>query len=94
MAYAEKIESFGDTNCIWQIENLIDVLHVIPEILVKLFLVTQVKKISWTNIIGCIPDPTPTQCKFGCNNCDSKFWKDTPRMRTHVKEMQKWREQQ
>ena len=38
-------------------------------------------------IIGCIPDPTPVQCKFGCRECDdSKFWKETPEMREHIKE--------
>ena len=44
-------------------------------------------------IIGCIPDPTPVQCKFGCRECDSKFWKDTPEMRDHVKEMEEWRKE-
>ena len=41
-------------------------------------------------IIGCIPDPTPVQCKFGCNDCNSKFWKDTPRMRDHLKEVEEF----
>ena len=45
-------------------------------------------------IIGCIPDPTPVQCKFGCRECDSKFWKDTPEMRNHIKEVKEYWEQQ
>ena len=45
-------------------------------------------------IIGCIPDPTPVQCKFGCRECDSKFWKDTPKMRKHIKEVKEYWEQQ
>ena len=44
-------------------------------------------------IIGCIPDPTPVQCKFGCRECDSKFWKDTPEMRDHIKQMEEWRKE-
>ena len=44
-------------------------------------------------IIGCIPDPIPVQCKFGCRECDSKFWKDTPEMRDHVKQMKEWRKE-
>ena len=45
-------------------------------------------------IIGCIPDPTPVQCKFGCRECDAKFWKDTPKMRKHIKEVKEYWEQQ
>ena len=97
MAYAEKIESYGDTN--WYLvdrkpyrcpscnsRNIGKAILGYPS--------EEDFMDESLYIIGCIPDPTPTQCKFGCNDCDSKFWKDTPRMRTHVKEMQKWREQQ
>ncbi len=89
MAYAEKIESYGDTN--WYLvdrkpyrcpscnsRNIGKAILGYPS--------EEDFMDESLYIIGCIPDPTPTQCKFGCNDCDSKFWKDTPRMRTHVKE--------
>ena len=38
-------------------------------------------------IIGCIPDPTHLQWKFGCLDCDSKFWKNTPIMKKHIKDL-------
>ena len=50
MAYAEKIESYGDTNWYLVDQNPIDVLRVIPGILEKLFLVIQAKKIFLTKL--------------------------------------------
>ena len=40
--------------------------------------------------IGCLQSPTPVQCKFNCNICDSKFWKDAPEMRNHIKEVKEY----
>ena len=98
MAYAEKIESFGDTN--W---------YLVDRKPYKCPTSNSTKTIAkavlgypteddWFNeniyCIGCIPSPTPVQCKFGCNECDSKFWKDTPEMRDHIREVKEYWEQQ
>ncbi len=79
-----------------QTENFIDSRIVIQEKLVKLFLAIPTEEDFYNEdlfIIGCIPDPTPEQCKFGCRECDSKFWKDTPEMRNHIKEVKEYWEQ-
>ena len=34
--------------------------------------------------IGCLPSPFPEQEKFGCNTCDSRFFKDTPKARAYL----------
>ena len=98
MAYAEKIENFGDSN--W---------YLIDRKPYKCPTCNSTKTIAkavlgypteddWFNeniyCIGCIPSPTPVQCKFGCNECDSKFWKDTPEMRDHIREVKEYWEQQ
>ena len=97
MAYAEKIEVFGESN--WFLIDrkpyrcpTCNSRHIGKSILGY---PTEEDFYDETLfIIGCIPDPTPVQCKFGCRECDSKFWKDTPKMRKHIKEVKEYWEQQ
>ena len=97
MAYAEKIEVFGESN--WFLIDrkpyrcpTCNSSHIGKSILGY---PTEEDFYDETLfIIGCIPDPTPVQCKFGCRECDSKFWKDTPKMRKHIKEVKEYWEQQ
>ena len=96
MAYAEQVDKFGDTNL-----DLIDrkpyrCPYCNSRKIGKAILGYPTEEDFYDEslfIIGCIPDPTPVQCKFGCRECDSKFWKDTPEMRDHVKQMEEWRKE-
>ena len=96
MAYAKQIDNYGDTN--WY---LIDRKpHRCPTCNSRKIgkaILGYPREEDFYNedlfIIGCIPDPTPVQCKFGCRECNSKFWKDTPEMRDHVKQMEEWRKE-
>ena len=96
MAYAKQIDNYGDTN--WY---LIDRKpYRCPSCnsrkIGKAILGYPTEEDFYDEslfIIGCIPDPTPVQCKFGCRECDSKFWKDTPKMIDHVKQIEEWRKE-
>ena len=96
MAYAKKIDNYGDTN--WYLVDRKP--YRCPSCnlrkIGKAILGYPSEEDFYDEslfIIGCIPDPTPVQCKFGCRECDSKFWKDTPEMRDHVKQMEEWRKE-
>ena len=96
MAYAEKIESFGDTNWYLVDRKAYRCPSCNSRKIGKAILGYPTEEDFYDEslfIIGCIPDPTPVQCKFGCRECDSKFWKDTPEMRDHVKQMEEWRKE-
>ena len=96
MAYAKQIDNYGDTN--WY---LIDRKpYRCPSCnsrkIGKAILGYPTEEDFYDEslfIIGCIPDPTPVQCKFGCREWDSKFWKDTPEMRDYIKQMEEWRKE-
>ena len=96
MAYAKQIDNYGDTN--WYLVDRKP--YLCPSCnsrkIGKAILGYPTEEDFYDEslfIIGCIPDPTPVQCKFGCRECDSKFWKDTPEMRDHVKQMEEWRKE-
>ena len=96
MAYAEKIESYGDTNWYLVDRKPYRYLSCNSRNIGKAILGYPSEEDFYDEslfIIGCIPDPSPVQCKFGCRECDSKFWKDTPEMRDHVKQMEEWRKE-
>ena len=40
--------------------------------------------------IGCLPTPFPEQEKFGCNTCDSRFFKDTKVARAYLNGESDW----
>ena len=96
MAYAKQIDNYGDTNWYLVDRKPYRCPSCNSRKIGKAILGYPTEEDFYDEslfIIGCIPDPTPVQCKFGCRECDSKFWKDTPKMRDHVKEMEAWRKQ-
>ena len=97
MAYAEKIEDFGNNNWYLVDRKPYRCPSCSSRHIGKAILGYPTEEDFYNEdlfIIGCIPDPTPVQCKFGCRECDSKFWKDTPKMRKHIKEVKEYWEQQ
>ena len=96
MAYTEQIDNFGDTNWYLIDRKPYRCPYCNSRKIGKAILGYPREEDFYNEdlfIIGCIPDPTPVQCKFGCRECDSKFWKDTPEMRDHVKQMEEWRKE-
>ena len=96
MAYAKQIDNYGDTNWYLVDRKPYRCRSCNSRKIGKAILGYPTEEDFYDEslfIIGCIPDPTPVQCKFGCRECDSKFWKDTPEMRDHVKEMEEWRKE-
>ena len=96
MAYAKQIDNYGDTNWYLVDRKPYRCPSCNSRKIGKAILGYPTKEDFYDEslfIIGCIPDPTPVQCKFGCRECDSKFWKDTPEMRDHVKQMEEWRKE-
>ena len=97
MAYAEQIDNFGDTNWYLIDRKPYRCPYCDSRKIGKAILGYPREEDFYNEdlfIIGCIPDPTPVQCKFGCRECDSKFWKDTLEMRNHIKEVKEYWEQQ
>ena len=97
MAYAEQIDNFGDTNWYLIDRKPYRCPYCNSRKIGKAILGYPREEDFYNEdlfIIGCIPDPTPVQCKFGCRECDSKFWKDTLEMRNHIKEVKEYWEQQ
>ena len=92
MAYAEQIDNFGDTKWYLIERKPYRYPYCNSRKIGKAILGYPREEDLF--IIGCIPDPTPVQCKFGCRECDSKFWKDTPEMRNHIKEVKEYWAQQ
>ena len=96
MAYAKQIDNYGDTNWYLVDRKPYRCPSCNSRKIGKAILGYPAEEDFYDEslfIIGCIPDPTPVQCKFGCRECDSKFWKDTPEMRDHVKQMEEWRKE-
>ena len=96
MAYAKQIDNYGDTNWYLVDRKPYRSPSCNSRKIGKAILGYPTEEDFYDEslfIIGCIPDPTPVQCKFGCRECDSKFWKDTPEMRDHVKQMEEWRKE-
>ena len=96
MAYAKQIDNYGDTNWYLVDRKPYRCPSSNSRKIGKAILGYPTEEDFYDEslfIIGCIPDPTPVQCKFGCRECDSKFWKDTPEMRDHVKQMEEWRKE-
>ena len=96
MAYAKQIDNYGDTNWYLVDRKPYRCPSCNSRKIGKAILGYPSEEDFYNEdlfIIGCIPDPTPVQCKFGCRECDSKFWKDTPEMRDHVKQMEEWRKE-
>ena len=96
MAYAKQIDNYGDTNWYLVDRKPYRCPSCSSRKIGKAILGYPTEEDFYDEslfIIGCIPDPTPVQCKFGCRECDSKFWKDTPEMRDHVKQMEEWRKE-
>ena len=96
MAYAKQIDNYGDTNRYLVDRKPYRCPSCNSRKIGKAILGYPTEEDFYDEslfIIGCIPDPTPVQCKFGCRECDSKFWKDTPEMRDHVKQMEEWRKE-
>ena len=96
MAYAKQIDNYGDTNWYLIDRKPYRCPYCNSRKIGKAILGYPRGEDFYNEdlfIIGCIPDPTPVQCKFGCRECDSKFWKDTPEMRDHVKQMEEWRKE-
>ena len=96
MAYAKQIDNYGDTNWYLVDRKPYRCPSGNSRKIGKAILGYPTEEDFYDEslfIIGCIPDPTPVQCKFGCRECDSKFWKDTPEMRDHVKQMEEWRKE-
>ena len=94
MAYAKLIDNYGDTNWYLKDRKSYRCPSCNSRKIGKAILGYPTEEDFYDEslfIIGCIPDPTPVQCKFGCRECDSKFWKDTPEMRDHLKQMEEWR---
>ena len=96
MAYAKQIDNYGDTNWYLVDRKPYRCPSCNSRKIGKAILGYPTEEDFYDEslfIIGCIPDPTPVQCKFGCRECDSKFWKDTPEMRDHEKQMEEWRKE-
>ena len=96
MAYAETVDNYGDTTWYFVDRKPYRCPSCNSRKIGKAILGYPTEEDFYDEslfIIGCIPDPTPVQCKFGCRECDSKFWKDTPEMRDHVKQMEEWRKE-
>ena len=96
MAYAKQIDNFGDANW-YLIDRKPYRCPTCNSRKIGKAILGYPREEDFYNedlfIIGCIPDPTPVQCKFGCRECDSKFWKDTSEMRNHIKEIKEYWEQ-
>ena len=97
MAYAKQIDNFGDTNW-YLIDRKPYRCPTCNSRKIGKAILGYPREEDFYNedlfIIGCIPDPTPVQCKFGCRECDSKFWKDTPEIRDYIREVKEYWEQQ